>query len=254
MYELNNKTTLITGGTSGIGKSIAEHFAQNNSKIIILDIDTDGEKVAKSLNGDFYHADLSKQIETENIINQIKKDHKKIDILINNAGFQKVEKIENYDNEVWNSMIQIMLTTPFQLIKHLLPNMKINKWGRVINISSIHGLVASPFKSAYISAKHGLIGLTKTIALEVGEYGITSNAICPAYVKTNMTEKQIADQAKILNIKESEFIEKIALGPAAIKSLIEPDEIANLALFLASNKASKITGSSYTIDLGWTAK
>ena len=254
MYELNNKTTLITGGTSGIGKSLAEHFAQNNSKIIILDIDTDGEKVAKSLNGDFYHADLSKQVETENIINQIKKDHKKIDILINNAGFQKVEKVENYDNEVWNSMIQIMLTTPFQLIKHLLPNMKINKWGRVINISSIHGLVASPFKSAYISAKHGLIGLTKTIALEVGEYGITSNAICPAYVKTNMTEKQIADQAKILNIKESEFIEKIALGPAAIKSLIEPDEIANLALFLASNKASKITGSSYTIDLGWTAK
>ena len=254
MYELNNKTTLITGGTSGIGKSLAEHFAQNNSKIIILDIDTDGEKVAKSLNGDFYHADLSKQVETENIINQIKKDHKKIDILINNAGFQKVEKIENYDNEVWNSMIQIMLTTPFQLIKHLLPNMKINKWGRVINISSIHGLVASPFKSAYISAKHGLIGLTKTIALEVGEYGITSNAICPAYVKTNMTEKQIADQAKILNIKESEFIEKIALGPAAIKSLIEPDEIANLALFLASHKSSKITGSSYTIDLGWTAK
>ena len=254
MYELNNKTTLITGGTSGIAKSLAEHFAQNNSKIIILDIDTDGEKVAKSLNGDFYHADLSKQVETENIINQIKKDHKKIDILINNAGFQKVEKIENYDNEVWNSMIQIMLTTPFQLIKHLLPNMKINKWGRVINISSIHGLVASPFKSAYISAKHGLIGLTKTIALEVGEYGITSNAICPAYVKTNMTEKQIADQAKILNIKESEFIEKIALGPAAIKSLIEPDEIANLALFLASDKASKITGSSYTIDLGWTAK
>lgn len=254
MYELNNKTTLITGGTSGIGKSLAEHFAQNNSKIIILDIDTDGEKVAKSLNGDFYHADLSKQVETENIINQIKKDHKKIDILINNAGFQKVEKIENYDNEVWNSMIQIMLTTPFQLIKHLLPNMKINKWGRVINISSIHGLVASPFKSAYISAKHGLIGLTKTIALEVGEYGITSNAICPAYVKTNMTEKQIADQSKILNIKESEFIEKIALGPAAIKSLIEPDEIANLALFLASDKASKITGSSYTIDLGWTAK
>ena len=254
MYELNNKTTLITGGPSGIGKSLAEHFAQNNSKIIILDIDTDGEKVAKSLNGDFYHADLSKQVETENIINQIKKDHKKIDILINNAGFQKVEKIENYDNEVWNSMIQIMLTTPFQLIKHLLPNMKINKWGRVINISSIHGLVASPFKSAYISAKHGLIGLTKTIALEVGEYGITSNAICPAYVKTNMTEKQIADQAKILNIKESEFIEKIALGPAAIKSLIEPDEIANLALFLASDKASKITGSSYTIDLGWTAK
>ena len=254
MYELNNKTTLITGGTSGIGKSLAEHFAQNNSKIIILDIDTDGEKVAKSLNGDFYHADLSKQVETENIINQIKKDHKKIDILINNAGFQKVEKIENYDNEVWNSMIQIMLTTPFQLIKHLLPNMKINKWGRVINISSIHGLVASPFKSAYISAKHGLIGLTKTIALEVGEYGITSNAICPAYVKKNMTEKQIADQAKILNIKESEFIEKIALGPAAIKSLIEPDEIANLALFLASHKASKITGSSYTIDLGWTAK
>ncbi len=254
MSELNNKTSLITGGTSGIGKAIAELFAKNDSKVIILDIDKNGEKTASSLNGYFYQADLTKQDQTENIINQIKNDHEKIDILINNAGYQTIKKIEDLHNEIWNSMLQIMLTTPFQLIKSVLPTMKNNKWGRIINISSIHGLVASPFKSAYISAKHGLIGLTKTIALETGDYGITSNAICPAYVKTNLTEKQITDQAKILNIKESEFIEKVALGPAAIKSLIEPDEVANLALFLASDKASKITGSSYNIDLGWTAK
>ncbi|MBN19117.1 MAG: D-beta-hydroxybutyrate dehydrogenase [Chloroflexi bacterium] len=254
MSELNNKTSLITGGTSGIGKAIAELFAKNDSKVIILDIDKNGEKIASSLNGYFYQADLTKQDQTENIINQIKNDHEKIDILINNAGYQTIKKIEDLHNEIWNSMLQIMLTTPFQLIKSVLPTMKNNKWGRIINISSIHGLVASPFKSAYISAKHGLIGLTKTIALETGDYGITSNAICPAYVKTNLTEKQITDQAKILNIKESEFIEKVALGPAAIKSLIEPDEVANLALFLASDKASKITGSSYNIDLGWTAK
>ena len=151
-------------------------------------------------------------------------------------------------------MLQVMLTAPFQLIKYLLPPMKRNKWGRVINISSLHGLVASPFKSAYISAKHGLIGLTKTVALETGSDGITVNAICPAYVRTPIVDKQIADQARSQNISEADVIDKVMLAPAAIKRLIEPEEIAEFVLYLVSDKASFITGAAHSIDLGWTAR
>lgn len=151
-------------------------------------------------------------------------------------------------------MIQVMLIAPFQLIKHTLPAMKQNKWGRIINVSSLHGVVASPFKSAYISAKHGMIGLTKTVALEAGEFGVTVNAICPAYVRTPLVDKQIADQASTQGISENEVIEKIMLAPAAIKRLIEPDEIAEFALYLASDKAAVITGASHLLDLGWTAR
>ena len=151
-------------------------------------------------------------------------------------------------------MLQVLLTAPFQLIKYTLPGMKQRRWGRIINIASLHGLVASPYKSAYISAKHGLLGLTKTVALEVGEYGITCNAICPAYVRTPLVESQIADQARTLGIPEAEVIEKVMLAPAAIKRLIEPEEVAEYALFLASDRAGAITGSAQVIDLGWTAR
>jgi 3-hydroxybutyrate dehydrogenase len=151
-------------------------------------------------------------------------------------------------------MLQVMLTAPFQLIKYLLPGMKSRGWGRIVNISSAHGLVASPFKAAYISAKHGLLGLTKTVALEAGPYGVTVNAICPAYVRTPLVEGQIADQARTRGISEGEVVERVMLEPAAIKRLIEPEEIAALALFLTSDQAGAITGSAQTIDLGWTAR
>lgn len=150
-------------------------------------------------------------------------------------------------------MMQVMLTTPFQLIKYLLPAMRQAGWGRVINIASIHGTVASPFKSAYVSAKHGLLGLTKTVALETGATGVTVNAICPAYVRTPLVERQVADQARTRGISPDQVIEQVMLEPAAIKRLIEPSEIAALALYLASDQASAITGSALTIDLGWTA-
>ncbi len=151
-------------------------------------------------------------------------------------------------------MVQVMLIAPFQLIKHTLPAMKANRWGRIINISSVHGLVASPFKSAYVSAKHGLIGLTKTVALECGEFGVTVNAICPAYVRTPIVDKQIADQARTLNITPAEVIDRVMLGPAAIKRLIEPDEVAEFAAYLAGPHAGFISGVAHALDLGWTAR
>jgi 3-hydroxybutyrate dehydrogenase len=173
---------------------------------------------------------------------------------VNNAGFQRIHPVEEFPEAEWNAMLQVMLTAPFQLIKYLLPAMMANGWGRVINISSAHGVVASPFKSAYISAKHGLMGLTKTVALEAAPFGVTVNAICPAYVRTAIVDKQIADQARMLNIAEDEVIEKVMLAPAAIKRLIEPTEVAEFALYLASDKASFITGAAHMLDLGWTAR
>ena len=147
-----------------------------------------------------------------------------------------------------------MLTAPFRLTKHLLPGMKERGWGRIVNMSSIHGLVASPYKSAYIAAKHGLIGLTKTVALEAGEFGITVNAICPGYSRTSLVENQIADQARTRGIPAEEVLSNVMLGPAAIKRLVEPEEIAQLAAFLASDHAGSITGAAYTVDAGWTAR
>ena len=255
MSELENKLALITGGATGFGKAIAEVFSQNGSRVIIIDISKEeGEMLAKDLGGSYYYADLTNQIETEKICDEVLDQHGNIDILVNNAGYQKINRIEDFQINAWNSMLQLMLTTPFQLTRRFLPGMKESMWGRIINMSSIHGLVASPYKSAYISAKHGLIGLTKTTAVEVGQFGITCNAICPAYVRTGLTERQISDQSKLLGIEESEFVEQVALDSAAIKVLIEPEEVANLAMFLSSEKSSKITGGSYTIDLGWTAR
>jgi 3-hydroxybutyrate dehydrogenase len=162
--------------------------------------------------------------------------------------------VEEFPDEQWLKLIQVVLTAPFLLTKYLLPGMKGRGWGRIINIASIHGLVASPYKSAYVSAKHGLVGLTKAVALEAGPFGVTVNAICPSYVRTPLVEGQVRDQAHALNITEDEVLDKVMLAPAAIKRLVEPEEVARLALFLASEDARSITGAAYTIDAGWTAR
>lgn len=252
---LQNKTALITGAGSGIGRAIAEAFAREGARVLVHDVTAQAQTVADALGMPFLQADLSDQAAVRELARRaLAVANGRVDILVNNAGFQSIHPVEDFPEDIWNNMLQVMLTAPFQLIKYLLPPMKRNKWGRVINISSLHGLVASPFKSAYISAKHGLIGLTKTVALETGSDGITVNAICPAYVRTPIVDKQIADQARSQNISEADVIDKVMLAPAAIKRLIEPEEIAEFVLYLASDKASFITGAAHSIDLGWTAR
>ena len=174
--------------------------------------------------------------------------------MVNNAGFQHIESIETFPPEIWDKMIAVMLTAPFLLTQHVWQAMKANGWGRIINISSIHGRVASPFKSAYVTAKHGLIGFTRSAALEGGAHGITVNAICPGYVQTPLVEEQIADQARTHQLTRDEVLEQVMLAPAAIKRLIRPEEIASLVVYLCSEEAGVITGADWAIDLGWTAR
>ena len=252
--DLRDRVVLVTGAASGIGLCIAELFSKNGAHLLVNDIQPTGTTVAKKVRGTFLQADLSDMEQVRDLARRAMEVGGRVDILVNNAGLQHVAPVEEFSQEMWAHIIQVMLVAPFQLTSLLLPGMKARGWGRIINISSIHGLVASPYKSAYVSAKHGLIGLTKTVALEAGLYGVTVNAICPAYVRTPLVEGQIKDQARALGISEDEVLDKVMLEPAAIKRLIEPEEVARLALFLASEDARSITGSAYTIDLGWTAR
>tara|TARA_Y100000590_G_scaffold470103_2_gene661993 strand:- start:2896 stop:3651 length:756 start_codon:yes stop_codon:yes gene_type:complete len=251
---MRNRTVLVTGGGSGVGRSIAHEFAASGARVLINDIRDVGEEVANNVGGEFLKADLSDQNSVSQLAEEAIKIAGRIDILVNNAGTQHVDGVDVFPDDIWVKLIHIMLVAPFLLTKQFIPAMKENRWGRIINISSIHGLVASPFKSAYVSAKHGLVGLTKSVALEVGEYGITVNAICPGYTRTPLVEAQIDDQARTLGIEKDEVVDKVMLAPAAIKELIDPDDIAKLASFLASEEARLITGSSYSIDAGWTAR
>ena len=244
----------MTGAASGIGRAIARELAGSGVRVIVSDLSDGGREAAEEIGGDFLQADLASMDEAAALGERAVEIYGGVDILVNNAGFQKMAAVEEYDDRLWASFLQVMLVAPFQLTKRLLPGMKERQWGRIINISSIHGLVASPYKSAYISAKHGLIGFTKTVALEAGAHGVTVNAICPGFVRTPLVEGQIASQAAAHGIDEDEVVEKIMMEPAAIKRLIEPEEVARLALFLASDDARSVTGSAYSIDAGWTAR
>ena len=251
---LKDRIALVTGGASGIGRSMVRVFAENGAHVLVNDVRDSGADVADEVGGTFLKADLADMEQARGLGRRATEVAGKVDILVNNAGLQHIEPVDEFPEEMWARLIQVMLIAPFQLTRHVLGGMKEQGWGRIINMSSIHGLVASPYKSAYVSAKHGLIGLTKTVALEVGEYGITVNAICPAYVRTPLVEAQIGDQARTHGISEDEVLGKVMLQSAAIKRLIEPEEVARLALFLASEDGRSITGSSYSIDVGWTAR
>ena len=251
---LSGKVALVTGAGSGIGRSIAEVFAENGAFVLVNDVQETGRHVADHVEGVFLQADLSNMEEVRRLAERALRVHGRVDILVNNAGLQHVAPVEEFSDEMWVKIIQVMLVAPFQLTKRFIAGMKSRGWGRIINIASIHGLVASPHKSAYVSAKHGLIGLTRTVALEAGRYGVTANAICPAYVRTPLLEGQIKEQARTLDISEEEVVDRVMLEPAAIKRLVEPEEVARLALFLASEDARSVTGAAYTIDVGWTAR
>jgi 3-hydroxybutyrate dehydrogenase len=252
--SLEGKVALITGGGGGFGRAIANTYTDAGARVVITDARESGREVAEEVGGSFILADLSDMETTRELCREAIESEGGVDILVNNAGLQHIAPVEEFPDDDWARLVQIMLVAPFQLTKYVVPGMKERAWGRIINLSSIHGLVASPFKSAYVSAKHGLVGLTRTAALELGEFGITVNAICPGYSNTPLTRGQVADQARTRGISESDVIEKVMLEPAAIKRLVEPDEIASLALYLASEGARSITGAAISIDAGWTAR
>jgi 3-hydroxybutyrate dehydrogenase len=248
------QVALITGAASGIGLAAAEALAASGRLVALADINPEaGESAAQRLGGTFFQADLSTRAGCKSLTEEVLAKYNRCDILINNAGIQHVSPIESFPEEKWDFIIALMLTAPFLLTKYLWPKMKEEQWGRIININSAHGLRASEFKAAYVSAKHGVAGLTKTAALEGGSCGITVNSICPAYVRTPLVDAQIDSQAKNHGIPREEVITDIMLKKAAVKRLIEPSEIGDLVVYLCSNSAACITGSMLTIDCGWTA-
>ncbi len=255
MTSLEGKIALVTGAASGIGLAIARDFAQQGIRVTCCDIDVEqGQAIAAELPGvRFQKADMTNGEDLQQLVAQTTAAEGQIDILVNNAGIQHVAPITEFPEAKWRQILEIMLTAPFLLTKAVLPGMYAQKWGRVINIASVHALRASPFKSAYVVAKHGLLGLTRVTALEGAEYGVTCNAVCPSYVRTPLVEKQIADQARVHGIPESEVVEKIMVTEGAIRRLLEPEEVAHLVTYLCSDAASGITGSAQVIDCGWTA-
>ena len=252
---MTQKIAIVTGGASGIGLACAERLAADGMKVVIADMNEKaGAEHAKRLSGDFILSDLVQRKGCKHLVDETLKKHGTVHVLVNNAGYQHVSPIEEFPEDQWERMLSLMLTAPFLLTRYCWPAMKKQKWGRIVNSASIHALIASPYKVGYIAAKHGLVGLTRTAALEGGEFGITVNAICPAYVRTPLVDNQIADQAKANNMSSAEVIEKIMLAPAAVKRLIEPAEVAAFAAYLCSDAAGVITGSALTMDLGWTAR
>lgn len=257
---MKNKVAVVTGGASGIGFAIAEKFARSGAKVIIADMDDKSglraqEKIEESGYAcKFVAADISNSHDVDRLMTAAVETFGALNILVNNAGIQHIAPVVDFPEERWDLLMAVMLKGPFLCSKYALPHMIHDHWGRIINIGSIHAKVASPFKSAYVAAKHGVLGLTKVTALEVAAHNITVNAICPAYVRTPLVEKQIDEQARRHGISNEEVISKIMTEPAAIKRLLDPSEVASLAMYLCSEEASGITGAALDLDLGWTAR
>jgi 3-hydroxybutyrate dehydrogenase len=255
MAALEGRAALVTGAASGIGLAIAQALAAEGVRVTLADLDAErGQAEASKLAGArFVSADLTQGDGCRRLVEDTIAASGRLDILVNNAGVQHVAPITEFPEAKWRQLIELMLTAPFLLTQAALPGMYERRWGRILNVGSVHSLRASAFKSAYVAAKHGILGLTRVTALEGADYGVTCNCLCPSYVRTALVEKQIADQARIHNIPESEVVEKIMVAEAPIHRLLEPSEVAAYATFLCSNAASGITGSAVTIDCGWTA-
>jgi 3-hydroxybutyrate dehydrogenase len=244
---LSGRRALVTGGGSGIGRAAAIRLAEAGASVLVVDRDAEAAAaVAQKIDGTAVTADLSD-------LDGIDGLDLDVDVLVNNAGLQHVAPIHEFPPDRFSYLLRLMVEAPFRLVRSALPHMYARGWGRIVNISSIHGQVASPFKVAYVTAKHGLEGLSKVTALEGAEHGVTSNCIAPAYVRTPLVEGQIADQARSTGISEDEVVEQVMLSPAAVKRLIEPSEVAELVAYLCTDTAGFITGASVAIDGGWTA-
>ena len=247
--SLSGRAALVTGGASGIGRAIAQRLTDGGMDVLAVDLrpDPDGPGVP-------HEADLTDAEANERAVDAALERFGRLDLVVANAGIQHVAPIHEFPLERWQTIVSLLLTSPFLLAKRAWPALQASGAGRFIAIASVHGLVASPYKAAYVSAKHGVLGLVKTLALEGAEDGITATAVCPGYVRTPLVEKQIADQAKAHKLSEDEVLEKVILAPHAVKELIEPAEVAEVVAFLAGPAGRAFTGVPVTLDQGWTAR
>ena len=260
--ELTGKTAIVTGSTSGIGLGIAQAFAMTGMHVMlngfgdkteIQKIRADMEEVY-GVKTAYCAANMSKPEDIVRMVEDTRKLLGKVDVLVNNAGIQHVEAIETFPVAKWDAIIAIDLSSTFHAMRAVVPEMKARKWGRIINIASAHGLVASPFKSAYVAAKHGVLGLTKTVALETAEHGITVNAICPGYVLTPLVQKQIPETAKARGITEEQVVKDVLLHAQPTRQFVTTQQIGALAVFLSSDAAASMTGTALPVEGGWTAQ
>jgi 3-hydroxybutyrate dehydrogenase len=259
---IKGKSAVVTGSTSGIGLAIAKALAEAGANVTIngfgdkaaIEAERAGIEKAFSVKASYSAADMTKPAEIADMIRTAEKTYGSVDILVNNAGIQHVAPIEEFPIEKWDQIIAINLSAAFHTIRAAIPGMKARKWGRIINTASAHSLVASPFKAAYVTAKHGLAGLTKTVALEVATFGITCNCISPGYVWTPLVEHQIPDTMKARHMTAKQVKRDVLLAAQPTKEFVTVDQVAALALFLTSDAACNITGSNYSIDGGWTAE
>ena len=258
---LEGKTALVTGSTSGIGQGVAETFAARGANVVLNgfgradEIEALRQKIAAEhgVAVRYDAADMSRPDAIEAMVASVIAEFGAVDILVNNAGIQHVAPIDEFPVEKWDAIIAVNLMASFHTIRHALPVMKKKKWGRIINMASAHALVASPYKSAYVAAKHGVAGLTKTVALEVAELGTTVNAICPGYVLTPLVKNQIPDTARTRGITEEQVVKDVLLAAQSTKKFVTVEQVASLACYLAGDDAASITGALLTIDGGWTA-
>jgi 3-hydroxybutyrate dehydrogenase len=258
---LNGKVAIITGSTSGIGLGIAHALAGAGAHIVLNgfgeanEIETMRMEIARTTGVSVLYnaADMSQPEQVVGLVRDTIASLGSVDIVVNNAGIQKVAPIEEFPPEKWDAILAINLSSAFHTIRTAIPGMKAKRWGRIVNIASAHGLVASPFKSAYVAAKHGLLGLTKTVALEAAEFGITCNALCPGYVRTPLVENQIKDTAKARGISEEQVIRDVMLGEQPTKQFVTVEELGALTVFLCGEFSASITGAAIPVDGGWTA-
>ena len=247
LLDLSGRTALVTGAASGIGAACVERLVAAKASVYAVDRDAEGLSRYAGVGAvETIPVDLAELEVVDGLPGTV-------DILVNNAGIQHVAPIHEFPVDTWDLIIRLMLSSPFRLTRRVLPHMYAQGWGRVVNVSSVHGLRASPYKAAYVAAKHGLEGLSKVTALEGAEHGVTSNCVNPAYVRTPLVEKQISDQARSHGITADDVITRVMLEPVAVKRLVEADEVAELVAFLCGPAADSVSGSSFSMDGGWTA-